>query len=368
MAYDKNFMGKSGFYWFNGVVEDRHDPMKAGRFRVRCLGHHTDDINLLPTTDLPWAQCVLPSTSAGISGIGQSPAFIVEGSWVFGYFRDGDNLQEPVILGTMPGHPSEGAGETGFYDPHGIYPKFTDEPDVNRLAVNNTEKEHNTLVDRRQARRTVLATADFNGTSAADGSSIAASDGTLWDQPEIPYMAVYPYNHVFESESGHIREYDDSFIIDEDGNRVNHYRIHERHTSGTAYEIDNAGNKTDLIIGDHYTIKSKNSQAQIDGNSDISINGHHKLYINKNGLPDNNYDIQVGPNANINIQVDTGNINLVTNQGKINVNAGGDYNVKVGGNYTLAVAGNKLETIEGSKTSNTTGAVTHRGQRIDLNP
>ena len=45
----------------------------------------------------------------------------------------------------------------------------------------------------------------------------------------------------------HIREYDDSFIIDEDGNRTNHYRIHERHTSGTSYEIDNGGNRTDII-------------------------------------------------------------------------------------------------------------------------
>ena len=92
------------------------------------------------------------------------------------------------------------------------------------------------------------------------------------------------------------------------------------------------------------------------------------MYINKNGLPDNNYDIQVGPNANVNIQVDTGNINLVTNQGKINVNSGGDYNVKVGGNYTLAVAGNKTESVNGNKTSDTTGNVIHRGKGIDLNP
>ena len=76
----------------------------------------------------------------------------------------------------------------------------------------------------------------------------------------------------------------------------------------------------------------------------------------------------MGANANINVQVDTGQINLVTKQGKINVNSGGDYNVKVGGNYTLVVQGNKKEEIAGTKESNTTGSVVHRGSTIDLNP
>ena len=39
----KNFMGKDGFLWFIGVVEDRMDPKRLGRLRVRCLGHHTED-------------------------------------------------------------------------------------------------------------------------------------------------------------------------------------------------------------------------------------------------------------------------------------------------------------------------------------
>ena len=57
---------------------------------------------------------------------------------------------------------------------------------------------------------------------------------TTWSQPEIPYNATYPYNHVFESESGHIREYDDT---------ADNTRIHERHQSGTSYEIDHQGIK-----------------------------------------------------------------------------------------------------------------------------
>ena len=102
-----NFLGKSGFIWFNGVVEDRNDPQKLGRLRVRCVGIHTDDKQVLPTADLPWSQVIHPITSAGISGLGHSPSFIVEGSWVFGYFRDGEMCQEPMVIGTLPGRPIE---------------------------------------------------------------------------------------------------------------------------------------------------------------------------------------------------------------------------------------------------------------------
>jgi hypothetical protein len=42
--------------------------------------------------------------------------------------------------------------------------------------------------------------------------------------------------------------------------------------------------------------------------------------------------------------------------------------MKIGGDMNLDVRGNKNETVSGSKTSITTGAVIHRGSRIDLNP
>ena len=41
------FIGKNTeFTWFCGVVEDRHDPIKTGRLRVRCLGFHTENKSL----------------------------------------------------------------------------------------------------------------------------------------------------------------------------------------------------------------------------------------------------------------------------------------------------------------------------------
>ena len=358
MAND-NFLGHNGFLWFCGVVEDRQDPQKAGRVKVRALGHHTSSLIELPTSDLPWAQLMLPSTSAGISGLGQSPTGLVEGTWVLGYFRDGNDRQEPIVLGSMPGVPAELAQASGFYDPNAIYPKYKDEPDVNRLAVNNEDKPHLANTLRTATRITGIATADFDAFVNPDESEVLASDGDTFDQPAIPYAAVYPSNQVYESESGHLMEYDDTSGAE---------RIHQRHRTGTSYEVDASGNKVEIIKGESYRLLSNKEQVQIQGQSDITIDGRHKLFINKSNTLNNHYDIQVGANASINIQVDDGDVNIHTIKGKINMNAGGDYNLNVGGNYTVAVAGNTTETIEGTKTSNTTGAVIHRGSTIDLNP
>jgi hypothetical protein len=364
---NENFLGLNGFIWFLGVVEDRQDPTKTGRLKVRALGHHTHDLTLLPTADLPWASVVLPITASGVSGIGQSATGLLEGSWVFGFFRDGLRRQEMVVLGSLPGRPVELAdNREGFYDPNKIYPKYINEPDVNRLAVNLKDtggQEANpslALTLRRATRIIGVPTADFNSMATADiDYTAAASDGDTWNQPEIPYNATYPYNHVYETESGHIREYDDTPGAE---------RIHERHRSGTSYEISANGTKTNIIKGDHYTLTSNDTKVYIQGDSDTTINGRHKIFINKDGQSNNNYDIQVGPGANVNIHVDNGDLNLHSANGRINMNAGGDYNLKVGGNMTVAVAGEFSQTVEGGSIHNTSGTVVIRGNTIDLNP
>jgi len=360
--YDKDFLGKNNFIWFNGVVEDRQDPQKLGRLRVRCVGIHTQNKDDLPTSDLPWSQLIHPITSSGISGLGSSPGFIVEGTWVFGYFRDGYAMQEPMIIGTLPGKPSELADTSkGFYDPNGVYPKYKDEVDTNRLATNDSANPHLGLELRKLTRKTGVPTADFDLVPVEEHISVAieASDSDTWSQPTIPYQAVYPYNHVFESESGHIQEIDDT---------LDNERLYTAHRTGTSQEIDKDGNQVNIVKGDHYNIVSGKRQAIIEGNADLTIGGRHKIYINKDGQENNHYDIQVGPNASVNIQIDKGDMNVVLKDGKLNTNVAGDYNMKIGGNMNLDVRGNKNETVSGSKTSNTTGAVVHRGSRIDLNP
>ena len=96
------FMGRDGFHWFVGVVEDRNDPEKIGRVKVRCVGYHTENTQDIPTEDLPWASVMMPVTAGGNSGIGFSPHFLIEGTWVVGFFRD-PSKQEPIIMGALPG-------------------------------------------------------------------------------------------------------------------------------------------------------------------------------------------------------------------------------------------------------------------------
>ena len=360
---DNNYLGRNGFIWFNGVVEDRQDPQKLGRLRVRCVGIHTDNKDDLPTEDLPWSQLIHPITSSGISGLGASPGFIVEGTWVFGYFRDGEFMQEPMVIGTLPGKPVELADTSkGFYDPNGVYPKYKDEVDTNRLAVNSEEQPHLGLELRKLTRKTGVPTADFDEVLVEDhlaGVTIPASDGDTFDQPAIPYNASYPFNHVFESESGHVIEIDDT---------KDHERLFTSHRTGTSQEISPDGTQVNIIKGDHYNIISGKRQAIIEGNADITIGGRHKIYINKDGQEGNHYDIQIGQNASVNIQVDKGDMNVVLKDGKMNTNVSGDYNMKVGGNYNLKVEGNRQVDITGTSTDNTEKAAIIRGKTIDLNP
>ena len=82
------FMGLDGFVWFTGVVENRNDPAKLGRVQVRCLGYHTEDLIDIPSADLPWAHVMHPVTDPAMQGLGNSPSFLTEGTWVIGFFRD----------------------------------------------------------------------------------------------------------------------------------------------------------------------------------------------------------------------------------------------------------------------------------------
>lgn len=99
--YNKNFAGRNGYIWWTGVVEDRNDPLKAGRIRVRIIGWHPESLTELPTAQLPWAIVLLPTSGAkGFSG----PK---EGDWVHGHFLDGESGQQPVVVGVYPGMVSQ---------------------------------------------------------------------------------------------------------------------------------------------------------------------------------------------------------------------------------------------------------------------
>ena len=375
-------MGKDGFQWFVGVVEDRNDPKTLGRLRVRCLGYHTEDLTKLPTSDLPWAHVMNPITSATVSGIGQSPLGAVEGTWVVGFFTDGSDAQQPMIMGTLPGVPAKlptKDATKGFQDvTNANYPKYT-ETDVNRLAVNEKTEDddgnvsesnpHNTLTIRRADRDLAVGIAQIDGIFGGVAQIDPDLDSTFWDEPETEYNATYPRNHVYESEGGHIREIDDTPGAE---------RIHERHNSGSGYEIFPNGTKVTRVKGKNYNIVSDDEYCHIQGTARETIDKGLRIRVNAEGITGNNYNIEVGQGSNVNVEVNGGNINLTTlgtgeDAGDININASRDLNVQVGRNMTMDVSETITETSK-SKTQSTQNthqqnAALHdiNGNRIDLN-
>ena len=358
------FMGKNGFQWFVGVVEDRQDPKTLGRLRVRCLGYHTEDLIKLPTSDLPWSHVMNPITSATVSGIGQTPLGAVEGTWVVGFFQDGPDAQQPIIIGTLPGVPSElptKGNNKGFQDEvNANYPKYT-ETDVNRLAVGDDDNPHSSLTIRKADRTVSIGRADFDpidiNLANTSAKALAGDDGTQFDEPTIPYNAEYPHNHVYESEGGHIREIDDT---------PSHERIHERHASGSGYEIGPDGTKVTRVKGDNYDLITGDHFAHIKGSNSTTTDGGVRVFVNANATSESNYTIEVGNNSNVNIKVNKGNINLVTSEGDINLKSGKNIHMDAAQGIYMAAQTYSAE-IDGNWVEKVTGTNTKTGSKINLN-
>ena len=99
--------------WFTGKVISNNDPLKLGRVQLRIFGMHSDDIEELPTADLPWAQ-TLNTAGGGVSGLGHFSATL-PGAFVFGIFLDGRHAQIPMVMGHT--QTIEGASNTQRSDP-----------------------------------------------------------------------------------------------------------------------------------------------------------------------------------------------------------------------------------------------------------
>ena len=303
---DNYFMGNA-FVWWQGVVEDVDDPLKLGRCRVRVAGYHNPSTQLLPTQDLPWAVSVQPITSASISEVGTSPTGLLPGSWVLGFFRDPGFFQQPVILGSIPGIPTKKGVDIGdgFKDPSKTYPLDTHlfESDLSRLARN--ENIDKTIVETKKNDRTKDIT--------------VALKREKWNQPEVPYAAEYPKNHVMQTQSGHVQEFDDT---------PKHDRIQVYHKTGTFQEIHPDGTTVNKIVSEKYEIVYDDSRILIKGLKSENVEGNSNLKVGKD------FNVEVNGNA------------FVLIKGDCIMETKGDYFHKIGG--TCNIISNGTMTLIGS--------------------
>ena len=345
------FQGKDGYIWWNGVVEDRKDPLMIGRCRVRILGWHTPNKAELPTDMLPWAQVLMPITSASQTGAGHTPVGPVEGTWVMGFYRDGELAQEPVMVGTLPGIPENYAQQnTGFNDPRldvpdadkhvvtkqggaksgggaislvgwpfppkelkgaagkevtiieytneqrqdlagkSLYPRNLNEPTTSRYARGEGDdsskvetegifalknknlgkgKISSLFLPSTNLEKNVPSAAVDDPTPIFSITDITVNEVQDIQQAPSPYAAVYPFNHAYESESGHLIEVDDTPTKE---------RLHWYHRSGTFTEFHPKGIRTDRIAAHHYHM--------VLGNSETIISGLQKRIIENESFTD----------------------------------------------------------------------------------
>ena len=343
---------------YYGVVESRSDPKQLGRVKVRVLGLHTEDKTQLPTADLPWATVI--SHDGAMSGLGTTPSFFVEGTWVLVDFFD-DDKQEPYVLGGIPGIPTQTKNQDlGFFDPNGTYPTLLDESDVNETARGSLTAAN--PVNRDAIRKTAVATADFDGfeiPTVGDNLSVSGSSGSSFDEPLVvngTYKPTYPNNHVYNTESGHLLEFDDT---------TDQKRIAITHSAGSYQEYSNDGTYVSHVVSKMFEIVSSDKSSLCEGDVIETIDKTLKLKVNRLGASGNNYDIEIGENANFNIMVRSGALNMNVN-GNVNIFSNDDINMSCD-NFRVD-ASNKVTISSGDKILiDSGGEVDIDGTPINLN-
>jgi len=193
--------------WFTGIVVNINDPLQMGRVQIRAHGIHSEDPNQISESELPWAQVMAPITQGGTGSAGNFLG-LQPNARVVGLFLDGKNSQVPLVLGTLPKYESSSDGGSN----------------INPLAKGEQK-------------------------FPADVSGLCVS-------VEDPYAAEYPHNKVYETEGGHVKEYDDT---------PGSERIRERHVSGTFYQMNPDGDHVTHVVKDRYSI--------IAGNDYLAVNG-----------------------------------------------------------------------------------------------
>ena len=258
------------FNWFMGRVVEL-DPVEEekykrylGRVKIRVLHDQTGDLGKVKKSygitddDLLWAWPLSSIQSASLSyrkiveleeyptpfwidAVGTSPTGIAVGTYVFGFYLDGQEGNIPVIFSTYhkdslyPEPPTDDAtGEMlQVKPPEG--PMF-DYMDVSALAKGWHEDQERDLNHPKGQEYPLATEPEQGGQMLPKHKSAANPDGykkglmnLVWE-PASDYNTKYPFNTVHTTKSGHAFEIDDT---------EGHERVHWWHRSGSYEEISN---------------------------------------------------------------------------------------------------------------------------------
>lgn len=189
---------------------------------------------------------------------------------------------------------------------------------------------------------------------------VPRDDGLLFEEPKSAYNAQYPYNHVYESESGHVQEFDDTPGAE---------RYHLKHPSGTFLEVSGDGRQLNKVYGDDFTIDMANKLVNVKGDYQVVVEGNATVYVMGNCLQqvDGNLTQVVKGNVSETIHGDVdqtikGNAKQTINGSlesrtdvDVTMSVGGNVVSEVEGNLTATVQGNCNQTVEGDMSLNVLG-------------
>ena len=163
-------------------------------------------------------------------------------------------------------------------------------------------------------------------------------------EPPMSSPGQYPHVHVYKSESGHIKEIDDT-----PGNE----RLLDFHKSGTYQEIAPDGRRVVKVVGDNYLIVVADDQ--------IYIEGSHNLYVrgNMNITCLNDVALNVGGRVEMNVNEDfrlkAKSISLETTSGDVNIYSTNNLYTRSGANTSI-FAGKNINQGAGANVSIAAGS------------
>jgi hypothetical protein len=140
---------------------------------------------------------------------------------------------------------------------------------------------------------------------------VSGDDGWFTPHSSDSGARKYPYCHTTQTESGHVKEMDDS-----PGNE----RIKTQHRTGTYYEMMANGDHVHQIVGNGFEIIIKDRKVLVKGTCSITVNGDSNIHV----LGDSVTSVEG------NMHLDVHGNSTITTGGDVNISSSGEVDIQAG--------------------------------------